>query len=345
MKLTAVFLCGDRSPYGIAHLEAIAEHFELKALVVADKSRWTQFRYSLSGGETYRYGTPSSNVIHELRRLLKWAVSFIFEELHQRRLKKIGVPVYVVNDVNSPSTLNLIGSLMPQVLISAAYPQIFAKTLLDLAPRGAINFHPSLLPRCRGAHPHYWCLATGEKLGGVSAHFMTERIDDGDIIAQRAFELEGFYYDELYKKIIEETPFLVASVASFLSNKDSTPNPQDESLATTFRNDREIHRRLDFLQMSSRQLHNRVRAGGAYGIFRGKRVQITRMQVASSNRHMTNGITVSPGVIIDIDNTGVWVATNDQKFVIINKLMSPLGIMDFGKWVAKASVQIGEKFE
>jgi methionyl-tRNA formyltransferase len=345
MKIPAIFFCGDRSPYGLAHLEAIAKLFDLKGLVIADELRWVKFRYALTGGETYKFLTPLDYGLHRFKKVIQWPFVTVQEAAHQWHLKKLGIPVFVVHDVNSSSAFNLIQSLSPQVLISAAYPQIFKKPLLDIAPRGAINFHPSLLPRCRGAHPHYWSLATGERLGGLSAHFMTEQIDDGDIIAQRSFDLEGFYYEDLYKKIIEETPLLVAAVADFLKNEQSKAIPQNEELATIFRNEREIHRRLDFIQMSGKQLHDRVRAGRAYSIFRGKRIQISRMQIAGSNRHEVNDILVSPGVITDMDETGIWVATNDRQFVIINELIGPKKILDFRKWVSKMGVQVGEKFE
>jgi hypothetical protein len=50
-KTSCVFLCGDRSPYGMAHLEPIAAHFDLKAIVIADNARWQRFSEQLSGGE------------------------------------------------------------------------------------------------------------------------------------------------------------------------------------------------------------------------------------------------------------------------------------------------------
>ena len=345
MKVSAVFLCGDRSPYGMAHLEAIAEHFNLKALVVADNARWAHFRYVLSGGETYIYQKATMRWSRKLKDFARRSLAFVRETQHKKRLKSTGAPIYVFNDVNSLEALRLIKSLNPQVLISAAYPQIFKKSLLDIAPRGAINFHPSLLPRCRGAHPHYWCRATGEKLGGVTAHYMTERIDDGDIIVQRAFDLDGLYYNDLYRKIIEETPPLVSSVAEFLTDNKATPIPQNESLMTFFRNDREIHHRLDFLQMTASQLHNRIRAGGAYGLFRGKHTGIVQAEVSINNRHMTNEVYAPPGVIVDIDSNGIWVATKDGQFLIVNKLTDNGKLLHFTKWIANNEVQIGARFE
>jgi len=345
MKLSAVFLCGDRSPYGLAHLDAIAESFDLKALIVADKERWAHFRSVLSGGETYVYQKATVRWSRRLRAFLSWPLELVRETRHIRRLETAGAPIYIFHDANSPDALHLIKSLNPQVLLSAAYPQIFKKTLLDIALHGAVNFHPSLLPRCRGAHPHYWCLATGEKMGGVTAHYMTEQIDAGDIIAQRSFELDGLYYNDVYCKIVEETPQLVFHVASFLTDKKAISTPQDESLVSLFRNDREIHHRLDFLQMTARQLHNRIRAGRAYGVFRGKRTNIVRAEVAINNRHVTNEVVIPPGVVADIDQNGVWIAAKDGQFLIANKLTHLGRECHFSKWIDANTVQIGERFD
>lgn len=345
MKVGAIFLCGDRSPYGLGHLEAIAEHFNVKALIVADRTRWAHFRYVLSGGKTYVYQTTAMRAWQRLKNAVKWWLYLLREARHRKRLRSIGAPVYVLNDVNSSNALQLIKSLNPEVLISAAYPQIFKKPLLDIPPRGAINFHPSLLPRCRGAHPHYWCLASGEKLGGVSAHYMTEQIDGGDIIAQRSFGIDGLYYHDLYNKIIEETPHLVSSVAEFLNKNNATPTPQNESLATVFRNDREIHHRLDFLQMTASQLHNRIRAGGAYGLFRGTRTGIVLAEIFIKNRHMINGVGMLPGVIVDIDSSGVWVATKDCEFLVVKKLTDRGKVRHFSNWISDNKIQIGERLD
>ena len=345
MKHSAVFLCGDRSPYGLAHLEAVAEHFELLAVVVADRARWAKFRATLCGGKTYSYRSASDLLRQTATHILKMPLQLGREIRHQARLKSVGVPVYVIHDINSPSALDLIRSFETQVIISAAYPQIFKQPLLDIAPRRAINCHPSLLPRCRGAHPHYWCLATGEQMGGVTAHFMTDKIDAGDIIAQRSFELEGLYYPDLYQKIIDETPKLVSHIAEFLNNENSKPTPQDDRYSTFFRNDRDIHRRLDFVQMSARQIHDLIRAGGAYLLFRGRRTPILKADILPKNRHLTNGVIIPPGVIADIDDRGIHVATNDKKILLISKFCEHGKISTAANWVRKNAAQIGERFE
>ena len=315
--ISCVFLCGDRSPYGMAHLEAIGRCFDLKAVVIADGERWRSFRDRLTGGEA-SIGAENTSPKARLKALLKQPLVRCREHAHRRRLGSLGVPVLQVHDANLPDTLNGIRRHEPELLLSAAYPQILGKDLLGIAPRGAVNFHPSLLPRCRGAHPHYWCLAAGEPTGGVTAHFMTERIDEGDIIAQRPIDLTGLYYDDLYRRIVAETLPLVQEVARFFNDPDAKATPQDESRATRYRNDREQDRRLDFMELAARQLLNRIRAGRAFTQHRGRRITVHRADVVD----LPEANDLRPGVIVDVSREGIRVAARDARCLLIRSVVA-----------------------
>ena len=69
------------------------------------------------------------------------------------------------------------------------YRYLLPDTLLNLSERGAVNLHPSLLPRYRGRASLNWAILRGEQRLGLTAHFISTGIDDGDIIAQRDFHL------------------------------------------------------------------------------------------------------------------------------------------------------------
>src|SRR5690348_15716659 len=56
----------------------------------------------------------------------------------------------------------------PDVLVVLAYGRILPVDVLEVAPRGAINLHASLLPRYRGAAPIAWSILRGESETGVS---------------------------------------------------------------------------------------------------------------------------------------------------------------------------------
>src|SRR5688572_5784616 len=64
---------------------------------------------------------------------------------------------------------------------------IVPPVLLAHFGRRAVNVHPALLPHYRGAHPRMGMLVDGkaDEYGGVTAHVLSERIDEGEIIGQR----------------------------------------------------------------------------------------------------------------------------------------------------------------
>jgi len=74
-----------------------------------------------------------------------------------------------------------------EVLVCFHLDRVLDAETLAVPARGAINVHPSLLPRHRGPIPTFHGLAEGAT--GVSIHEMTPRIDAGGIWAQRALPL------------------------------------------------------------------------------------------------------------------------------------------------------------
>ncbi len=68
----------------------------------------------------------------------------------------------------------------------------------------AVNIHPSLLPNGRGPWPLPWVILNDEKTAGVTAHKLSEKIDEGDIILQKEFSVsENEDYFSLEAKMTE----------------------------------------------------------------------------------------------------------------------------------------------
>jgi len=70
------------------------------------------------------------------------------------------------------------------------YRLILGRRALGAARLGAINVHPSLLPRHRGPSPLAWAILTGDRQSGVTAILADEGIDTGDILTQAVVPLE-----------------------------------------------------------------------------------------------------------------------------------------------------------
>ncbi|HPP88697.1 MAG TPA: formyltransferase family protein, partial [bacterium] len=67
----------------------------------------------------------------------------------------------------------------PEILAASTFHLKIPAEILELF-RYAINVHPSLLPKYRGASPIMWALVNNEKLTGVSVHLITDEYDAGD---------------------------------------------------------------------------------------------------------------------------------------------------------------------
>jgi len=71
------------------------------------------------------------------------------------------------------------------LVVLAGFMRVLKSTILQAFPRRIINIHPSLLPKFPGLEAWKQALAAGETVTGCTVHYVDEKIDHGDIIAQR----------------------------------------------------------------------------------------------------------------------------------------------------------------
>lgn len=103
--------------------------------------------------------------------------------------KAIKVSYRKINNSNSDSFINHIRDINPDLIVSFSAPQILKEELLTIPKYGIINVHGSLLPDYRGCLPSFWYLFNEEKYGGATVHYMSSKIDDGDIIVQDKIDI------------------------------------------------------------------------------------------------------------------------------------------------------------
>jgi phosphoribosylglycinamide formyltransferase 1 len=80
--------------------------------------------------------------------------------------------------------VQLLAQYQPQLVVLAGFMRILTPHFIGAFAGRILNVHPSLLPDYRGLHTHRRVLEAGEKLHGVSVHFVTEELDGGPVIAQ-----------------------------------------------------------------------------------------------------------------------------------------------------------------
>lgn len=82
---------------------------------------------------------------------------------------------------------NILAELKPHnidFIVMARYMQILSKNFINNYPHRIINVHHSFLPSFKGANPYHQAYEKGVKIIGATAHYATEDLDMGPIIAQ-----------------------------------------------------------------------------------------------------------------------------------------------------------------
>lgn len=116
--------------------------------------------------------------------------------------------------------------------IITAYGKIIPKDILDLPKLGALNIHPSLLPRWRGPSPIQYTVLSGDTETGITIIKMDELMDHGPILAQRELEISKTTYKELHDKLAKlGARLLIETIPKWIAG-EIKPVPQNEAEAT-----------------------------------------------------------------------------------------------------------------
>ena len=101
------------------------------------------------------------------------------------------------------------------VIVLAGFLSILSESFTSRYPRRIINVHPSLIPSfCGegfyGLRVHQAALDRGVKVTGATVHFVNEIPDGGEIIAQRAVEIQpGDTPEILQRRVMEQAEWII----------------------------------------------------------------------------------------------------------------------------------------
>lgn len=105
------------------------------------------------------------------------------------------------------------------LIVLAGFMCILSESFTAAYPRRILNVHPSLIPSfCGegfyGLHVHEAALAYGVKVTGATVHFVNEIPDGGEIILQKAVEIQdGDTPEILQKRVMEEAEWILLPAA------------------------------------------------------------------------------------------------------------------------------------
>jgi methionyl-tRNA formyltransferase len=224
------------------------------------------------------------------------------------------IAVFQPQRVKSPDFVQQLKTLAPDLVVVAAYGQIFSRALLDIPSCGFINVHSSLLPSYRGAAPINWALINGDTETGVTIMLLDEGMDTGDILLQGATSILA---DEnasmLHDRLAGLGAKLLGKTLDMLRSGSWSPVPQNHEQATYApmlkKKDGRILWDQDALSIAN-QVRGMTPWPGCYTYLQGKLLKIHWAVPVEREAG------VPPGKIISASQKGIEVATGKGSLLI-----------------------------
>jgi len=144
-----------------------------------------------------------------------------------------GIPVFQFPRVREPQAQAELQALRPELQVVVAFGQILPRTVIEIAPRGTVNVHASLLPRYRGAAPVQWAIANGETETGVTTMLIDEGLDTGPLLLCRRLAIgPEETAAELEPRLARLGAEILLETVRALADGTLVPQPQEHARAS-----------------------------------------------------------------------------------------------------------------
>ncbi len=259
------------------------------------------------------------------------------------KARALNLPLSQPKSFKSDAAFEQFKSLNADLAILAFVTLIVPERILYQPRHKSICFHPSLLPRHRGASAINWAIIAGDAETGITWFWPDQGIDTGPILLQKRVPIGGsdtvgsIYFDKLFPMGIDSMIEAVDMIASGRAPRIV----QDERAATYEPPCRDQHAKVDFAK-SAREIFNLVRGcdpqPGSYASLGDKRV---RFYDASFD---ANSGDAAPGTITSIDASGMRIALNGATMVVKRTRIdpSPKKVAP-GELAAAGEIQVGAR--
>lgn len=158
-----------------------------------------------------------------------------FDDQVRATAERAGVPCRMGRRIGPEEEREILEVHRPDLVIVVGWRTMVPMSVVRSARLGCVAAHDSVLPRGRGFAPTNWTIILGHDVGGVTLFHMTEAVDAGDIVGQRAIPLGArATAPELYAAVTDATVELVLEHLPGLKAGTAPRIPQDHTLATFF---------------------------------------------------------------------------------------------------------------
>jgi methionyl-tRNA formyltransferase len=206
-------------------------------------------------------------------------------------------------------------ALEADLIVMAFVTLIVPERILYLPRFKSICFHPSLLPRHRGASAINWAIIEGDGETGVTWFWPDRGIDTGPVLIQRRVPIGpadttgSLYFNSLFPLGIETMVEAIDQIAA----GTAPAVVQDERLASYEAPCRDEHAAIDF-SLPAQAVYDLVRGcdpqPGAFATLVGRRLRLYDALLE------TSGPAETPGTVISIDGAGMRIALDGAAMLV-----------------------------
>ena len=253
------------------------------------------------------------------------------------------IPVFQPTSYKNDQVFEQYKELKPDLTILAFVTDIIPARFFEAAAAGAICYHPSILPRHRGASAINWAVIMGDTETGLTIFWPDGGIDTGPILLQKHIPIGPgdttgtLYFNHLFPMGVDA---ILESVA-LIKEKKAPRISQNESKAT-YEPPCDVRVSAIDWQKDAREIHNLVRGcdpqPGAFSHMNGER---TFFYGAGLVREPANG---APGTVTQIDGSGIHMAVPGGRLVVSKVRSTKGGKVSGADWATEKNVKIGDRF-
>ena len=217
------------------------------------------------------------------------------------------LPVFQPENFREDAQVEQLKALQPDVVAVVAYGRILPQRVLDIAPKGFINIHASILPQYRGSAPYQWAVLDGQEETGVTAMYLCREMDAGDMIDVAKTPIGA---DETAGELLDRLAVLGAELLSKTLSKVEKGEvkgiPQDASKATYAPMLDKTMCAIDWTK-TAQQVHNHVRGLHPWPVATAE-LSGTKFKIHTTKVVEGSG---EPGTILGLTKTGLLVACGE----------------------------------
>jgi methionyl-tRNA formyltransferase len=265
-----------------------------------------------------------------------------FDPLKDKALQ-LGIPVRQHESLREPAVRDEFVAYDADLAILAFVTQIVPPLVFSVPRLGSICFHPSLLPKYRGASAINWALINGESKTGLTLFWVDRGIDTGPILLQKEIAIGpddttgSVYFNRIFPLGIEA----IGEAVDLIKAGNPPRIVQDESKASYDPPCRDEHARIDWSK-PAQQVYNLIRGcdpqPGAHTTWQSKMVRLfeARMQPGGNQR--------APGEVIEIGVETIAVALNGGTLTV-RRMRGEGGKISGAEFARNVGLKVGDRLD